>query len=116
MKIVIEKIDIKNVAISINVELTDSEIEWVLTSYADAQRQDPSGTWNLVVEDLVHQCVNMRDDSTNLIIKITGGGTRKDISKALKLISKSILITPIEDIDGSEWEDCTLMTEINVEK
>jgi len=51
----------------------------------------------------------------NLTIKITGGGSREDISKALELISKSILDTPIEDLDGSEWEDCTLMTEINVE-
>ena len=50
----------------------------------------------------------------NLTIKITGGGTREDISKALSHISKSILETPIEDIDGSEWEDCTLMSEINV--
>ena len=47
-----------------------------------------------------------------LKIKITGGGTREDISSALNLIAKSILETPIEDLDGSEWEDCTLMTEI----
>jgi len=51
----------------------------------------------------------------NLIVKITGGGSREDISKALALISKSILETPVEDLDGSEWEDCTLMTEINQE-
>ena len=51
----------------------------------------------------------------NLTIKITGGGSREDISKALDLISKAIKETPIEDLDGSEWEDCTLMTEINVE-
>ena len=51
----------------------------------------------------------------NLKIKITGGGSREDISKALALISKSILETPIEDLDGCEWEDCTLMTEINAE-
>jgi len=49
----------------------------------------------------------------NLTVKITGGGTRKDISSALSLIAKSILETPIEDLDGSEWEDCTLMTEVN---
>ena len=49
----------------------------------------------------------------NLTVKITGGGTREDVSKALDLISKAILETPIEDLDGSEWEDCTLMTEIN---
>jgi len=51
----------------------------------------------------------------NLTIKITGGGSREDISKALVLISKSMIHTPIEDLDGCEWEDCTLMTEISVE-
>lgn len=51
----------------------------------------------------------------NLTIKITGGGSREDISKALDLISKAIISTPIEELDGSEWEDCTLMTEINIE-
>ena len=120
------KEDILDVAKSINVELTDSELDWALLCYEDAQRQDPSGTWNLVVEDLIHQCVEMRDDSEErrdfgnddepviLTIKITGGGTREEISKALSHISKSILTTPIEDIDGSEWENCTLMSEINV--
>jgi len=49
----------------------------------------------------------------NLEIRITGGGTRKEISDALNLIAKSILDTPVEDLDGAEWEDCTLMTEIN---
>ena len=51
----------------------------------------------------------------NLTIKITGGGSREDVSKALDLISKAIKETPLEDLDGSEWEDCTLMTEINAE-
>lgn len=52
----------------------------------------------------------------NLIIKITGGGSREDISKALLLISNAILTTSVEDMDGCEWEDCTLMTEIRIEK
>ena len=52
----------------------------------------------------------------NLTIKITGGGTREDISKALTLVAKGILSTPIEELDGSEWEDCTLMTEINADE
>lgn len=53
-------------------------------------------------------------------IKITGGGTRKEIAKALRLIADGIYHPTsrgdglnIEDIDGAEWEDCTLMTEIS---
>ena len=50
----------------------------------------------------------------NLEVKITGGGTREEVSKALTLVAKQILTWPIEDLDGCEWEDCTLMTEVNV--
>ena len=52
----------------------------------------------------------------NLTIKITGGGSRKDVSKALDLISKAIKETSVEDLDGSEWEGHTLMTEIDAEQ
>ena len=52
----------------------------------------------------------------NLTIKITGGGSREDVSKALDLISKAIKETSVEDLDGSEWEGHTLMTEINAEQ
>ena len=59
--IVIKK-DIIEVANSVGITLTDKEIEWVLACYEDAQRQDPSGTWDLVVEDLCHQAVEFRND------------------------------------------------------
>ncbi|MCJ7695353.1 MAG: hypothetical protein MUO40_07975 [Anaerolineaceae bacterium] len=49
----------------------------------------------------------------NLTIKITGGGTRNDIAKALFAIAREILSAPVEELDGCEWEDCTLMTEVN---
>jgi len=52
----------------------------------------------------------------NLKIKITGGGTRDDVCKALLTIAREILNTPIEDLDGCEWEDCTLMTEVEKEE
>ncbi len=55
-------------------------------------------------------------------IKITGQGKPEDIVKALRLVASAIesksvrenLDSPeIEDLDGAEWEDFTLMTEIN---
>lgn len=54
-------------------------------------------------------------------IKITGEGTPQEIVKALRLIANAIedratrtdLDAPeIEHLDGAEWEDSTLMTEI----
>jgi len=59
---IIVKDDIIAVAASINVSLTESELDWVLLCYEDAQRQDPSGTWNLIVEDLIQQAVEFRQN------------------------------------------------------
>jgi hypothetical protein len=52
--------DVISVATSVGITLTEDEIKWVLLCYEDAQRQDPSGTWNLVVEDLAYQAVEFR--------------------------------------------------------
>ena len=51
----------------------------------------------------------------NLKIKITGEGSRGDVHSALVLIAKALESTPIEELDGAEWEDCTLLTEIESE-
>jgi len=51
----------------------------------------------------------------NLKVKITGGGTRDEVAKALITIAREILSTPVEDLDGCEWEDCTLMTEVEAD-
>lgn len=56
----------------------------------------------------------------NYNIKITGCGTRLEIANALRLVVNSLdvtgdPITDIADIDGAEWEDGILMTEISAE-
>lgn len=56
-------------------------------------------------------------------IAITGVGTAEEIAKALRLIANALLASKEErertldspevtDLDGAEWEDCTLMTRI----
>jgi hypothetical protein len=50
--------DILDVARRLEMELTESQIAWVILSYEDAQRQDPTATWNLIVEDLLYQLKN----------------------------------------------------------
>jgi hypothetical protein len=54
--------------------------------------------------------------SMSYYIKITGGGSREDISKALDLISKQILTAAVEDLDGCDWNDCTLTTEVHMDE
>jgi len=59
----VTKEDIIEVAKSLGITLTETELNWALLCYEDAQRQDPSGTWNLVVEDLCQQAVEFRRES-----------------------------------------------------
>jgi hypothetical protein len=53
--------DVINVADRIHQTLTEKEINWVLLCYEDAQRQDPTGTWNLIVEDLIYQIPRIKE-------------------------------------------------------
>jgi hypothetical protein len=59
----ITKDDILGVAKRINQTLTEKELNWALLCYEDAQRQDPSGTWDLVVEDLIYQIPRIHDNN-----------------------------------------------------
>ena len=59
----VTKEDIIEIAKSVGITLTETELKWALLCYEDAQRQDPSGTWNLVIEDLCQQAVEFRKES-----------------------------------------------------
>ncbi len=52
--------DVLAVAEDLGITLTETELNWVLDCYEDAQRQDSMGTWDLVVEDLIYQAVEFR--------------------------------------------------------
>jgi len=47
--------DVKSVAKGINQEVTDEEIKQIIEEYPAAEDQDPTATWNLIVEDLIYQ-------------------------------------------------------------
>lgn len=54
-------------------------------------------------------------------IKITGGGTRQEIARALRAVADGIDETLIdapsdEELDGAEWEDPILMTTISTDE
>ena len=50
--------DVKNVASSIKKTLTDEQINEVLSMYDFEQSQDPTATWNLVVENCIYQVID----------------------------------------------------------
>ncbi len=50
----IAKEDVVSVATSIGVTLTDDEIEGIVENYPYMQEMDPTGTWDLVVDDMIN--------------------------------------------------------------
>lgn len=50
----IAKEDVVSVATSIGVTLTDDEIEDIVENYPYMQEMDPTGTWDLVVDDMIN--------------------------------------------------------------
>jgi hypothetical protein len=50
----IEKNDIIRIAKSVGKHLTDSQVNTVIELYPEWARQDPTATWNLIVEDIVY--------------------------------------------------------------
>ena len=48
-----------------------------------------------------------------IYIKITGGGTVLEVVDALSAVQKRLLASAPEDMDRAEWEDETLMIEVN---
>lgn len=54
------KADVENVAKGIGQKLTPAEVETVIERYPSAQDQDPTATWNLVVEEVVYQVIDER--------------------------------------------------------
>ena len=47
--------DVCNVADSIGIEVSAQQIIEILDEYDTAQENDPSATWNLVIEHLIHE-------------------------------------------------------------
>ncbi len=57
-----------------------------------------------------------KNKSMNFDIKISGSGTPEEIVEALEGIVKDIRGRSTDNsLDGAEWEDATLMTEISAE-
>jgi hypothetical protein len=50
----ISEADVKSVASQLNMSVTDSDIEKVLNLYDDEADNDPTGTWNLIVENILY--------------------------------------------------------------
>ena len=50
----ISKIDIINVANSINKKVTDTEINWILENYSSYENEDQESNWSLIVENMLY--------------------------------------------------------------
>ena len=46
--------DVRKIAEEIGVKITKKQIKQVIQEYPDAQDEDPTGTWDLVVENRIY--------------------------------------------------------------
>jgi hypothetical protein len=58
----ITRLDIIEVANQIGKTLTESDIDEVLAIYPNEQDNDPTATWNLVVENCIYNVENDKDN------------------------------------------------------
>ncbi len=52
--------DVMQVATSLKMNPTPTEVQEVISRYPGEQKQDPTGTWNLVVEHILYQVLEER--------------------------------------------------------
>jgi uncharacterized protein YpuA (DUF1002 family) len=50
--------DIVQVAESLNISLTETQVNQVMHIYNEEEECDPTGTWNLIVEHCIHTVIN----------------------------------------------------------
>ncbi len=53
-------IDITKIANDLNLKVTEKEKQETLSRYEEEQKNDPTATWNLVVENILYQLINER--------------------------------------------------------
>lgn len=58
----ITRIDVIEVANQIGKSLTESDIDEVLAQYPNEQDNDPTATWNLVIENCIYNVENDKDN------------------------------------------------------
>ncbi len=58
-KTVITKEDVLQVANTLKKELNEQQILWVLFHYREFETQDPTGTWNLIVEQAIYSVLDL---------------------------------------------------------
>ena len=51
--------DVLDVATSINVDITEEDVQVILENYEDCQKNDSTSTWNLVIEDMIYSIKNL---------------------------------------------------------
>jgi len=55
----ISETDVKNVATSLHLEITDTNIQFVLENYdSECFENDPDATWDLIVENLIYNTID----------------------------------------------------------
>ena len=103
---IIDKEDVKRIATSINKTLNDTQIEEVIERYPFEQQEDPSATWNLVVENTIYSVINEVDNKFDELVNEVIEQIKYDISIGdVTAIDELLRYIPRENLKGYLAED-----------
>lgn len=54
----ITETDVQVVANSLKIKLSEEQVNKVMLMYPHEEESDPTGTWNLIVENCIYQVIN----------------------------------------------------------
>lgn len=102
----INEADVKQVATSIYQKLHKADIDEVIKLYPFEQEQDPSATWNLVVEKIIFDVVNGAQTELNELIDKVIERIKQDIKVGdVTVIDELLRYIPVDNLKGYLVED-----------
>jgi len=66
----LEKQDVEMIGGNKGVLLTDKQIECIMIQYQSAQLEDPGATWDLVIDSLIDQVLEMTEDELDFELSL----------------------------------------------
>ena len=106
--------DVIKVAASLNKKLKDFEIKWILDNYDSHKKDDPTSTWDLIIENMIY---NLPTDTYNFNFdqKVTTWmRTHIEVEAIDEEHAKKLVLKKIKngDVESLPWEQIEGIIEV----
>jgi hypothetical protein len=113
----ITKIDIVRTADSIGKTLEEHEIQKIIELYPEWEKQDPTATWNLIIEDLIYFIISERNEKQkfNVDDNFADFCIKKNREIVLEELSDEQLLHIVDELQKSEWEEDSIIRKLSAQ-